>query len=152
MRFMLRFAIVPMLALGVGVVWAVSGHTASAQGPMVNFVDNDAPAASQAIDARQSEWGFGPSRLVVKKGEQVIFMNPTEGKRPHSVTSITLGGTNFENALVAGAKFDSSPSRETLVTPGNSWTLDTSTLDPGNYAYYCRIHPWMVAELTVLAE
>src|SRR3954453_13653333 len=121
-RFMLRFAVVPALALAVGVVWSFSGGSlASAQGLMVNFVDNDAPAASQAIDARQSAWGFGPNQLVVKKGEQVMFMNPAENKRPHTVTSINPSGNSFENSVVAGAKFDSSPSRDTLVTPGNSW-------------------------------
>ena len=79
-------------------------------------------------------------------------MNPASNKRPHSVTSISLGGMPFENSLVAGARFDSSPTREALVTPGNSWVLDTSGLDAGNYAYYCRIHPWMVGQVSVLPE
>ena len=67
----------------------------------------------------------------------------------------TYGGSflyHFENNLVAGAKFNPSPTREELVTPGNSWTLDTSTLDARNYAYYCRIHPWMVGQVAVMPE
>jgi plastocyanin len=116
------------------------------------FVDNDAPPVNQGIDAKQSAWGYGPTQIVVTKGEMVTFMNPADNKRPHSVTSLSLAGPSFENGMAAGAKFDSSPSRETLVTPGNSWTLDTGTLDPGTYAYFCRIHPWMVGEVTVLPE
>jgi len=152
MRFLGGFAVATAIVLALGTAWVYSTSPVKADGPMISFVDNDAPPASQAIDARQSAWGFSPSQLVVKKGEQVMFMNPESGKRPHSATSITPGGQAFENALTAGAKFDSSPAREALVTPGNSWTLDTSTLDPGNYAFYCRIHPWMVGELTVLSE
>jgi plastocyanin len=151
MRFMLRFAFIPAIALAVGVTWAYSAGAASAYSPMVTMVDNDAPAVNQGIDMGQGYWGFGPNQVVVHKGEQVLFVNPSTNKRPHTVTSIALSeGGNFDGALAAGNKFDSSPSREALVTPGNNWTLDTNNLDPGNYAYYCRLHPWMVGELTVL--
>ena len=152
MRFVRRFAFVPALAFAVGVAWAASVSSAAAFTPSVTIIDNDAPTPNQGIDAGQAFWGYGPDILHVKKGEQVTFVNPPTNKRPHSVTSITPGGPSFENALAAGAKFDSSPTRETLVTPGNSWMLDTSTVDAGNYAYYCRIHPWMVGQLTVMPE
>ena len=140
------------LVLTVGVVWAAEVPQAIAYSPTVTFIDNDAPTPNQGIDMGQGYWGYGPSLVHVKKGEQVAFVNPATNKRPHTVTSISLGGMPFENSLVAGGKFDSSPTREALVTPGNSWTLDTSTLDAGNYAYYCRIHPWMVGQISVLPE
>jgi plastocyanin len=146
------WAIVAVLVLAVGIVSAASATVATAYIPTVTMIDNDAPAPSQAIEIGQAYWGYGPDILHVKKGEQVTFVNPATNKRPHSVTSISLGGMPFENNLVAGARFDSSPTRETLVSPGNSWTLDTTDLDAGNYAYYCRIHPWMVAQITVLPE
>lgn len=152
MRFVRRFAFVPALALAVGVAWAASVSSAAAFTPSVTMIDNDAPTPNQGMDVGQAFWGYGPDVLHVKKGEQVTFVNPPTNKRPHSVTSISLGGPPFENALVAGAKFDSSPTRETLITPGNSWVLDTSTVDAANYSYYCRIHPWMVGQLTVMPE
>jgi len=152
MRVLIQLGFVLTLALVVGVGWSVSTGTASAQMITVKFVDNDAPPVNQGIDAKQSQWGYAPTQIVATKGDMVTFENPTEGKRPHSVTSVSLTGPNFENGMVAGAKFDSSPSREALVTPGNSWTLDTSTLEPGNYAYFCRVHPWMVGEITVLPQ
>ena len=152
MRFIRRLAFVPALALAFGAAWAASAGSAVAYTPQVTIIDNDAPAVNQGIDAGQAFWGYGPDVLHVKKGEQVTFINAASNKRPHSVTSITPGGPSFENALTAGAKFDSSPTREALITPGNSWVLDTSTVDPGNYAYYCRIHPWMVGQLTVMPE
>ena len=152
MRFAGRFALVPAFALAVGIAWVASVGTASAFSPMVTIIDNDAPTPNQGIDPGQAYWGYGPDIIHVKKGEQVTFLNPASNKRPHSVTSISLGTTPFENGLVAGAKFDSSPTREALVTPGNSWVLDTATVDAGNYAYYCRIHPWMVGQIAVLPE
>ena len=152
MRFVRRFAFVPALAFALGVAWAVSVSSAAAFTPSVTIIDNDAPTPNQGMDVGQAYWGYGPDVLHVKKGEQVTFVNPTTNKRPHSVTSISLGGMPFENTLTAGGKFDSSPTRETLVTPGNSWVLDTSTVDAVNYAYYCRIHPWMVRQLTVMPE
>ena len=153
MRFMLRVALVPALALAIGAVWAFSAGAASAYTPMVTMIDNDGPTPNQAVDAAQSYWGYGPTQIVVKKGEQVMFVNPSSNKRNHTVTSISVAqGGAFENTLQAGTKFDSSPTRETVVAPGNSWMLDTSTVDPGNYAFYCRFHPWMVGEITVLPE
>jgi plastocyanin len=152
MRFVRRFAVVPALAFALGVAWVASVGSAAAFSPMVTMIDNDAPTPNQGIDPGQAYWGYGPEVIHVRKGEQVTFVNPPTNKRPHSVTSISLGGTPFENTLAAGAKFDSSPTRETLVTPGNSWVLDTSAVDAGNYAYYCRIHPWMVGQITILPE
>lgn len=151
MRFVRRFGFLPAVAFAVGVAWAVTASAATAAfTPTVTMIDNDAPAPNQGVDVGQGYWGFGPQMIVVRKGEQVTFVNPATNRRSHSVTSISLGGSPFESNLVAGAKFDSSPSRETLVTPGNSWTLDTATLDPGHYAYYCRIHPWMVGQVSVV--
>ena len=150
MRVLRPLGLVTGLVLTLGVVWAADASLATAYAPTVTMIDNDAPAVNQGIDMGQAYWGYGPQLVHVKKGEQITFMNPASNKRPHSVTSISLGGMPFENSLVAGGKFDSSPTREALVTPGNSWTLDTATLDAGNYAYYCRIHPWMVGQVTVL--
>jgi plastocyanin len=152
MRFVRRFGLVSALAFAVGVAWAAHAGAATAYSPMVTMVDNDAPAVNQGIDMGQAYWGFAPQLIHVKKGEPVLFVNPATNKRPHSVTSITLSAGPFDaGTLAAGARFDSSPTRETLVTPGSEgWTLDTNTIDAGNYAYYCRIHPWMVGQITVL--
>ena len=152
MQSLRPWAIGAALVLAVGVVSAASATVATAYTPTVTMIDNDSQTPNQAIEMGQAYWGYGPDILHVKKGEQVVFNNPATNRRPHSVTSISLGGMPFENNLAAGAKFDSSPTREQLVTPGNSWTLDTNSLDAGNYAYYCRIHPWMVGQITVLPE
>lgn len=83
------------------------------------------------------------------KGEKITFDNPAGNNRPHTVTSITWSGTAPTRTLESGTKFDSSPTLEMRITPGNSFTLDTTDLDAGNYVYYCTLHPWMVGTFTV---
>jgi hypothetical protein len=51
--------------------------------------------------------------------------------------------------LTHGAAFDSSPTREEVLMPGSSWSLDTSSLEAAQYLYYCWLHPWMVGSITV---
>ena len=145
--------VAPLLVFAaiVGLCWQSTVSSAGAYTPTVTMFDNDAPPPSMGFDPGQTWWGFAPAQVLVMKGDMVVFNNPASNRLPHTVTNIERTGRAFENQLAAATKFDSSPSADALVMPGNSWTLDTSTLDPGNYAYYCRIHPWMVATLSVMA-
>jgi len=153
MRFIARsLRAVPGFMVAFGLVWLVGVSTASATTPTVMIIDNDAPPPSRAFDAGQGWWGYAPGHIEVHRGDKVLFNNPSSGKLPHTITSIRRSGEAFENQLEAATKFDSSPSREGLVTPGNSWMLDTGDLDKGHYAYYCRLHPWMIGSLTVLED
>src|SRR5207249_4883363 len=74
---------------------------------------------------------------------------PAGNTYPHTVTSITWTGMAPTRTLTSGLLFDSSPTREQYLLPGDSFTLDTTTLDPGQYLYYCTLHPWMVGSITV---
>jgi plastocyanin len=85
-------------------------------------------------------------------GDQVTFMNPSTGRTAHTITSITPMGSATDRSLQVGAQFDSSPSGTTdAVQPGGTYVLDTTTLQPGQYVYFCKIHPWQVGTLTVSA-
>lgn len=150
MRVFRWFGLASATALVGGALWVASAGGVAAYQPTVTMLDNDARPASQGFDPGRGLWGYGPDYLMVKKGESVLFVNPETNKFPHTATSIAMGGEGaFGGTLAVGAQFDSSPSREALVNRGGSWTLDTSDMEPGNYSYYCRIHPWMVAKLTV---
>ena len=151
MRMFRWFGLASATALVGGALWVTSVSGAAAYTPTVTMLDNDARPPSQGFEPGQGLWGYGPEHVTVKKGEAVMFVNPETNRYPHTVTSISLTSDGaFAGMLASGARFDSSPARESLVQKGTSWSLDTSTLDPGNYAYYCRIHPWMVAKLTVM--
>jgi len=77
------------------------------------------------------------------------FDNPAGNNFPHTVTSITWTGQAPDRTLASGQAFNSSPTRADYIMPGSSYILDTSTLMPGQYLYYCAIHPWMVGTFTV---
>jgi plastocyanin len=147
MRFLVGpIGLVPLLALALAV--AVSITTAAAATPTVTIYDNDAPVPSAGFDEAQAHWGFSPTTMHVKKGDVVLFKNAA-GTKPHTVTSIDRPSSPFDGQTTVGTAFDSSPSREALITAGSEWRLDTGGLEPGHYAYYCRIHPWMVAAVSV---
>ena len=110
--------------------------------------DNDAPAMG-AVDPEQAFWGFAPYAILVRQRDTVVFYNPSTNKHPDTVTSLERVGSAFENRVSVGTRFDSSPNAQALVQPGQAFTLDTSELQPGNYPYFCRLHPWMVGEITV---
>jgi plastocyanin len=131
-----------LLSLLVAVTGLGGGHVA-AYTPRVLMVDNDAPFAP-AGNPGLGLWGFAPAHLAVYQGEALVFENPATNKRPHTVTSLTWGGTPTARTLESGTLFDS-----TIVMPGNTFTLDTTPLPPGQYVYYCTLHPWMLGTVTV---
>ncbi len=141
--------LLPAIALSLGLSWAAPVPTTEATTPTVTIYDNDAPSP-QRFDPDQGWWGFAPQHIQVKRGDAVLFVNPPTNHYPHTVTSIQREGNSaYGTQLIAGARFDSTPNADARIQPGESWTLDTSALDPGHYAYYCRLHLWMLASLTV---
>ena len=150
MRLPLRpLALVPVAVLSLGVAWQAVAPTTGAATPTVTMYDNDARPPNQGFEPAQGWWGYAPVHLDVRRGEPLLFHNPATNTHPHTVTSITREGPPYVASLVAGGRFDSSPAQEALVQPGQSWTLDTASMDPGHYAYYCRLHLWMVGSFTI---
>jgi plastocyanin len=97
----------------------------------------------------EGEWGFAPVHIAVTQGTPIQFDNPASNNFPHTVTSIGWSGTAPDRTLTSGVQFNSSPTKDAYIMPGGTFTLDTSALDPGQYDFYCTIHPWMVGTLTV---
>jgi plastocyanin len=76
------------------------------------------------------EYGFEPSRLVIRRGQIVVFKNI--GKELHIVTPSTHAGERVWKAA------------ERLGTVEHVFTR------AGNYPYYCSIHPQMRGTIVVL--
>jgi plastocyanin len=116
----------------------------------VVIVDNDGPLPNQGIDLRTGQWGYSPAHTAVRQGEPIVFDNPAGNFRPHNVVSIAAPGQPFPPARETGVPINSGMTRETLLTPGGSWKLETADVAPGHYGYFCTLHPWMVGSITVL--
>jgi len=82
--------------------------------------------------AVQGNPDYDPDVSYVTKGHVVEWTN--EDSFAHTVTS-------FEDV---GETFDSG-----LLNEGETFQLDTSELEIGEYEYYCIVHPWMVAKLFI---
>ncbi len=129
---------------------------------VVTIQDNNAPSPQQAFDRRQSRWDYDPEHLVVRHGELVEFRNPRNNDHEHTVTSYIRPGGPAATTLLVGTLFDSSPppSATNRIPVGGSCILDTGAipLQPNpqgglsqNIGYFCRLHPWMNAEITIVA-
>ena len=82
--------------------------------------------------AVQGNPDYDPDVSYVPKGHVVEWTN--EDSFAHTVTS-------FEDV---GETFDSG-----LFNEGETFQLDTSELEIGEYEYYCIVHPWMAAKLFI---
>lgn len=72
-------------------------------------------------------WGYSVNPIVVKVGDTVSWVN--SGVAPHSVTAYD-------------GSFDSG-----IMVSGAVWTMTASA--PGEYWYYCTLHPDMQAAVIV---
>lgn len=149
-RLLASFILAGFMASG----WiALAQPLAGASDHRVTIYDTTSPPY-RPLDPETGFWGFGPSHITVVQGDKIVFDNPSTNSQPHTVTSLVFSqgdNGNFTN-VAAGTLFDSSPGdRDTRIAPGSSWTLDTSTLQPGQFQYYCSAHPWALGSFTVLA-
>jgi plastocyanin len=122
---------------------------ANARELMVTIVDQEAPAVPG--NPAQGAWGYSPFHVDAVKGDTITFVQSETAFRPHTVTSISWTGQAPTRELASATTFDSSPSQAEYLQKGMTWTLDTSSLDPGHILYYCTIHPWMVGTVSLTA-
>ncbi|SEH14034.1 cupredoxin domain-containing protein [Thermoleophilum album] len=91
--------------------------------------------------------GAGKRPPVVRRGQQVLFVNGDDGREIyHSVTSCRepCNRSSGIGYPLADGRFDSGQLGSRLPGVGRvEWQLPTSRLKPGTYTYFCRIHPFM---------
>jgi len=103
-------------------------------------------AANPTIDLTLQNVGnwYAPGELTVKQGDTVTWVN--DDTEPHTVTSGVGAGIQSVQTREKGAPdgvFDSD-----FFGPGELWSYTFE--NPGTFAYFCIIHPWM--EAVVLVE
>ncbi|MFQ5969949.1 MAG: cupredoxin domain-containing protein [Nitrososphaerales archaeon] len=80
---------------------------------------------------------FDPTETTVQKGTLVIWTNNDDVL--HTVTSgVADDPDSWSNIFDSG-----------ILNEGESFKLNTSKLEPGEYPYLCTLHPFMLAKLIV---
>ena len=101
----------------------------------------DMPIGAGIPGCETNDMCYTPSYLTVHTGTTVTWIN-SDGSIPHTVTagwpdseSIGLdypGGNGFDSDFMSGGA-----------------TFEHTFETPGEYDYYCQLHPWMVGAVTV---
>jgi plastocyanin len=102
--------------------------TGGGEGPTINILEGSSIQGSPDYD---------PDELTASAGAEVTVVN--QDTLPHTVTSGT--GPQDPNS---GQLFDTS-----LINGGQSTTLSLAQVTPGQYDYYCMVHPYMTGKLNV---
>ena len=101
---------------------------AAAGGPTINILEGSSIQGSPDYD---------PEELTASAGAEVSVVN--QDTLPHTVTS----GTGPQDPNSAQL-FDTS-----LINAGESATLSLAQVPPGQYDYYCMVHPYMTGKVVV---
>ena len=80
---------------------------------------------------------YDPAELSIKVGDTIAVDN--QDTTPHTVTN----GKDATDPTM-GKLFDTS-----IINAGDSAELVTADLKPGDYPYFCAVHPYMTGSLTV---
>jgi plastocyanin len=100
----------------------------AAGGPIINILEGAAVQGSPDYD---------PEELTASAGSEVSVVN--QDTVPHTATS----GTGPQDPNSAKS-FDTS-----IINGGESATISLAQVTPGQYDYYCMVHPYMTGKLVV---
>ena len=85
----------------------------------------------------QGNPAYEPNPLTVNVGDTIAVEN--KDIAPHTVTN----GKDATDPTM-GKLFDTS-----IINAGDSAEIVTASVDPGEYAFFCSVHPYMTGTLTV---
>jgi plastocyanin len=85
----------------------------------------------------QGNPAYDPDPITVKAGDTIAIDN--EDSTPHTVTN----GKDATDPNM-GKLFDTS-----IINAGDSGEIVTADLQPGEYPYFCAVHPYMTGTMTV---
>jgi plastocyanin len=133
----MKSKIVPLVlaALAISFLFAsglvgISGFSAIAQ----STTSGTTVSMSKGSQAPDNPKFYAPAEVTVKAGETITWKN--DDTAIHTATS-------GENSTPDG-KFDTS-----LVSPGQGSKPTAMPNEPGQYPYFCTLHPWMTGTVTV---
>ena len=131
--------ILPILLVAVTIhlatteIFAQTGSMATLQNIDATYAVSIVPGAAQ----KENTYHYYPPQIAVPTGTTVAWFNNDFGQ-PHTVTSGEPGEAD------KGSIFNSG------IMPATANSFFQFTFDqPGKFLYYCIIHPWRVASVSV---
>ncbi|NNL59114.1 MAG: hypothetical protein HKP31_06610, partial [Nitrosopumilus sp.] len=100
----------------------------------------DIPAGTGVPGCETDNWCYMQSSLTVHVGDTVTWMN--SDTLPHTVTAGWPDSDSIGVDYLGGNGFDSE-----FMSAGA--TFEHTFEVPGEYDYYCQLHPWMIGSITV---
>jgi plastocyanin len=85
----------------------------------------------------QGNPSYDPDSIMVKAGDTIAVEN--EDSTPHTVTN----GKDATDPNM-GKLFDTS-----IINAGDSGEIITTELQPGEYPFFCSVHPYMIGSMTL---
>ena len=138
-------SIVGMASAAGIIAWIAFGFVSPDQYMIPQEVEVEEPSAEEVApagpvttiemlegSAEEGNPDYAPDAVIVQQGHVVEWVNVDSAA--HTATSSSDFGETFDTGLLG---------------PGESFTLDTNNLEVGEYEYFCIVHPWMVATLTI---
>ena len=127
------------------VIWVTAGSMNSEDAEIVEQMIDEEVAEGLTVgpifaieilkdSAQEGNPDYSPDRAIVTQGDTVEWINVDVA--PHTVTSAEDYGETFDSSLISA---------------GETFTLDTTNLEIGEYEYLCIVHPWMIATLVIEA-
>ena len=101
----------------------------------------DMPAGAGVPGCETNNVCYTPSHLTVHSGTTVTWIN-SDGSIPHTVTAGWPESDTIGTDYPGGNGFDSD-----FMSGGVEFEHTFET--PGEYDYYCQLHPWMIGSITV---
>lgn len=99
------------------------------EGDEESIVNINEGASGEDCEVKNTCWG--PSEITIEPGTTVVWVNMDISN--HTVTSGDVRDPNTWAKI-----FDSGFS---LIKPSEQWEFTFT--EPGQYPYFCRLHPWM---------
>ncbi len=101
----------------------------------------DMPVGSGIPGCEENDMCYTPTHLTVHVGDTVTWIN-SDGSIPHTVTAGWPDSDSIGTDYPGGHGFDSD------FMPGGA-TFEHTFEEPGEYDYFCLLHPWMIGSVTV---
>jgi len=134
------------IASAAGIIaWIAFGFVSPDQYMIPQEVEVEEPSAEEVApagpvftieilegSAEEGNPDYEPDAAVVQQGHVVEWINADSVA--HTATSAADFGETFDTGLLGA---------------GESFTLDTTNFEIGEYEYFCIVHPWMIATLTI---